>query len=70
MEERSEFSEEFEKNQKVLMKKQQNFESEEKKRFEKKDEVDLAEKKKMKLISWAVIIAMTVLVLILAVSLL
>lgn len=70
MEERSEFSKEFLKNQRMLVRKQQKFEYEEKKRFEERDVVDIAEKKKMKLISWIVIIAMSILILILGFSLL
>lgn len=70
MEELGEFSDKFKENQKLLAKKQQEFEVEEKERIDKKDEFDLADKKRMKLISWGVIIAMLILILILGISLL
>ena len=70
MKELGEFSDEFKESQKVLAKKQQDFEMKEKEELSRKGETDAIEKKKMKTISWAVIIAMIVLILILGITLL
>jgi len=70
MQDLGEFDSRVDEKQVTLMKKQQEFELEEKNRLLKKDELDILEKIKAKRMSWAVIIAMGILVLFLALVLL